>query len=264
MASEAPMQPAPDSAAAAIVAPPERADEIFLEGPRTRFAEFCTLLKVMRDFLRGFRALHFVGPCVTVFGSARITPESPHYELARKMGGAIAGLGFTVMTGGGPGIMEAANRGAKEINGRSVGCNIELPHEQKPNAYLDRCVTMHYFIVRKALLVKYSYAFVVMPGGAGTLDELFEAITLIQTGKIKNFPIVIMGTDYWRELIGFIDKMAQRGTISASDLSLIYATDSVDEAIAHIRSKAIEPFGLRRVARLRRHFPWLGERGLSH
>jgi len=112
------------------------------------------------------------------------------------MGGAIAGLGFTVMTGGGPGIMEAANRGAKEINGRSVGCNIELPHEQKPNAYLDRCVTMHYFFVRKALLVKYSYAFVVMPGGAGTLNELFEAITLIRTGKIKNFPMVIMGTDY--------------------------------------------------------------------
>src|SRR5207253_2513560 len=248
MASEAPMQPAPDSAAAAIVAPPERADEVFRSGPRTRFAEFCTLLKVMRDFLRGFRALHFVGPCVTVFGSARIKPDDPHYELARKMGAAIARLGFAVMTGGGPGIMEAANRGAKEINGRSVGCNIELPHEQKPNAYLDRCVTLHYFFVRKALLVKYSYAFVVMPGGAGTLDELFEAITLIQTGKIKNFPIVIMGTDYWKELVGFIDKMAQRGTISASDLSLVYTTDSVEEAIAHIQSKAIEPFGLKRVA----------------
>src|SRR5437879_4805141 len=262
MASEAPMQPAPDSAAAAIVAPPERADEIFLEGPRTRFAEFCTLLKVMRDFLRGFRALHFVGPCVTVFGSARIKPDDPHYELARKMGAAIARLGFTVMTGGGPGIMEAANRGAKEVGGRSVGCNIELPSEQAANAYLDRCVRMHYFFVRKALLVKYSYAFVVMPGGAGTLDELFEAVTLIQTGKIKNFPIVIMGTDYWKELIGFIDKMAQHQMISASDLSLIYATDSVEEAIAHIRSKAIEPFGLKRVARVRRYFPWLGERGL--
>ena len=173
----------------------------------------------MRDFLRGFRTLHFVGPCVTVFGSARIKPDDPHYELARNMGAAIARLGFTVMTGGGPGIMEAANRGAKEAGGRSVGCNIELPFEQPANAYLDRCVRMHYFFVRKALLIKYSYAFVVMPGGAGTLDELFEAVTLIQTGKIKNFPIVIMGTDYWKELIGFIDEVPHQATISASDLA---------------------------------------------
>jgi uncharacterized protein (TIGR00730 family) len=250
------------AAGSTLTTPPECADEIFLEGPRSRFAEFFTLLRVMRDFLRGFRVLHFVGPCVTVFGSARVKVDSPHYELARNMGAAIARLGFTVMTGGGPGIMEAANRGAKEVGGRSVGCNIELPFEQPANAYLDRCVRMHYFFVRKALLVKYSYAFVVMPGGAGTLDELFEAVTLIQTGKIKNFPIVIMGTDYWRELIGFIDKMARNGMISASDLSLIYATDSVEEAIAHIRSKTIEPFGLKRVSHVRRYFPWLGERGL--
>ncbi len=179
----------------------EPADEIFLEGPRSRLAEFLTLLRVMRDFLRGFRTLHFVGPCVTVFGSARIKPGDPHYELARKMGAAIARLGFTVITGGGPGIMEAANRGAREAGGRSVGCTIELPSEQPTNVYLDRCVRMHYFFARKTLLVKYSYAFVVMPGGAGTLDELFEALTLIQTGKIKNFPIVIMGTDYWKELL---------------------------------------------------------------
>src|SRR5216110_31015 len=264
MASEIPMQAAPDSTVAAVVAPPERADEIFLEGPRSRFAEFCTLLRVMRDFLRGYRALHFVGPCVTVFGSSRIKRDDPHYELARKMGAAIARLGFTVMTGGGPGIMEAANRGAKEVGGRSVGCNIELPSEQAANAYLDRCVRMHYFFVRKALLVKYSYAFVVMPGGAGTLDELFEAVTLIQTGKIKNFPIVIMGTDYWKELLHFIETMAQRGMIAAKDLNLIYATDSIDEAVAHIRSKAIESFGLKsHRRRVPRHFPWLGERGLG-
>jgi len=250
------------AASSTLTVPPECADEIFLEGPRSRFAEFFTLLRVMRDFLRGFRTLHFVGPCVTVFGSARIQSDDPHYELARKMGAAIARLGFTVMTGGGPGIMEAANRGAKEVGGRSVGCNIELPGEQSANPYLDRCVRMHYFFVRKALLVKYSYAFIVMPGGAGTLDELFEAVTLIQTGKIKNFPIVIMGIDYWRELISFIDKMARHGTISSSDLNLIYATDSIEEAIAHIESKAIEPFGLKRVARIRKHFPWLGERGL--
>src|SRR2546430_856633 len=263
MASKAPVQSPPDSVAA-VVAPPERADEIFLEGPRSRFAEFFTLLRVMRDFLRGFRALHFIGPCVTVFGSARVNPGDPHYELAEKMGAALARLGFTVMTGGGPGIMEAANRGAKEVGGRSVGCNIELPFEQVSNAYLDRCVRLHYFFVRKALLVKYSYSFVVMPGGAGTLDELFEALTLIQTGKIKNFPIVIMGTDYWKELIDFMNKMAHRGMIADADLSLIYATDSVEEAIAHIQAKAIEPFGLERVgrARRRRAFPWLGERGL--
>src|SRR4029450_679634 len=250
------------AASSTFTASSEPADEIFLEGPRSRFAEFFTLLRVMRDFLRGFRTLHFVGPCVTVFGSSRIKQEDPHYELARKMGAAIARLGFTVMTGGGPGIMEAANRGAKDVDGRSVGCTIELPSEQPANAYLDRCVRMHYFFVRKALLVKYSYAFVVMPGGAGTLDEVCEAVTLIQTGKIKNFPIVIMGTDYWKELIVFINKMARHGMISASDLSLIYATDSVEEAIAHIRSEAIEPFGLKRVAHVRRYFPWLGERGL--
>jgi hypothetical protein len=165
------------------------------------------------------------------------------------------------MTGGGPGIMEAANRGAKEVGGRSVGCNIELPFEQVSNVYLDRCVRLHYFFVRKALLIKYSYAFVVMPGGVGTLDELFEALALIQNEKIKHFPIVIMGTDYWRQLIGFIEQMAQRGKISSSDLQLIFATDSVEEAIAHIRDKAIEPFGLKCVAHMRRHLPWLGERG---
>ena len=243
--------------------PPPRADEIFLEGPRSRSRELITLVRVMRDFLRGFRVLHFVGPCVTVFGSARIQPDHPYYELARKMAAAIAQLGFTVMTGGGGGIMEAANRGAKDAGGRSVGCNIELPHEQKPNAYLDRFVTLRYFFVRKTLLMKYSYAFVIMPGGAGTLDEMFEALTLIQTGKIKSFPVVIMGTDYWRDLLPFIQKMAKAGMIAASDLDLVYATDSVDDAIAHIRDKAIGPFGLRIVRRIKPHRLWLGERGLK-
>src|SRR5881398_2488769 len=259
MATKLPIHKPSESADAALIASPERADEIFLEGPRSRFAEFFSLLRVMRDFLRGFRTLHFVGPCVTVFGSARIQRDDPHYELARKMGAAIARLGFTVMTGSGPGIMEAANRGAKEAGGRSVGCTIELPSEQPANAYLDRCVRLHYFFVRKALLVKYSYAFVVMPGGAGTLDELFEALTLIQTGKIQNFPIVIMGTDYWKELIGFLEQMSQRGKIADADLRLMYATDSIDEAIAHIRNKAIEPFGRKRVMHRRRPIPLLGE-----
>jgi hypothetical protein len=248
---------------ASLAPPPERADEIFLEGPRSRFGELITLVRVIADFLRGFRTLHFVGPCVTVFGSARVTESSPYYALARQMGSAIARLGFTVMTGGGPGIMEAANRGAKDVSGRSVACGIVLPNEQKPNAFLDRFVDMRYFFVRKTLLIKYSYAFVVMPGGAGTLDELFEALTLIQTGKIRNFPIVIMGTDYWGELIDFVAKMAAAGMINDADVHLIYATDSVEEAIQHIRDKAIKPFGLTLVTKLRRTLPWLGERSLS-
>ena len=250
----------PEPTDSASTAPPARADEVMLEGPHSRLDEFFTLFRVMADFLRGFRVLHFVGPCVTVFGSARIKAGSPDYELARKMGAGIARLGFTVMTGGGPGIMEAANRGAKEAGGRSVGCNIKLPFEQAPNKYLDRCVTLYYFFVRKTLLVKYSYAFVVMPGGAGTLDELFEALTLIQTGKIQNFPIVIMGTDYWRELTDLLNKMARLGTINSADVDLVYVTDSVEKALEHIRAKAIEPFGLKRI--VRRSFSWLGERGL--
>ena len=221
------------------------ADRRMLEGPRSRTRELFTLPRVMRDFVRGFRVLHFVGPCVTVFGSARMREGDPSYELARAMGAAIARLGFTVMTGGGPGIMEAANRGAKEAAGRSVGCNIELPFEQKPNAFLDRCVTLRYFFVRKTLLVKYSYAFVVFPGGAGTVDELFEALTLIQTRKIENFPIIVMGTEYWREMLGFLEKMSRVGTISPEDLQLIHATDSVEEAVNYIHEKAILPFALK-------------------
>lgn len=250
--------------ASALTVSAQRADELFLEGPRSRFDELVTVVRVIRDFFRGFRILHFVGPCVTVFGSARVKADTPNYELARRLGASVARLGFTVMTGGGPGIMEAANRGAKDAGGRSVGCGIKLPVEQKPNRYLDRYVTMHYFFVRKTLLLKYSYAFVVMPGGAGTLDELFEALTLIQTGKIKNFPIVIMGTSYWKELIEFINKMAEFGMISPSDVSLIYATDSVEEATEHIKRRAVEPFGLKLISRVRTSLPWLGERALSN
>jgi uncharacterized protein (TIGR00730 family) len=151
------------------------------------------------------------------------------------------------MTGGGPGIMEAANRGAKEAGGISIGCNIRLPKEQLPNRYLDRWVVFRYFFVRKVMLIKYSYAFVVLPGGFGTMDELFEAMTLIQTGKIRNFPVVLMGRNFYVQLLEFLQKMVANGTINPADLDLLMVTDSVDEAMAHIQKFAIEKFELRPV-----------------
>jgi uncharacterized protein (TIGR00730 family) len=218
-------------------ATPNSEEFTFLEGPRRRLTEFARACRIFAEFIRGFRALHFVGPCVTVFGSARFKEDNPHYELARKVGGEIAKLGFTVMTGGGPGIMEAANRGAREAGGSSIGCNIVLPMEQLPNPYLDRFVEFKYFFVRKVMLVKYSYAFVVLPGGFGTLDELFEALTLIQTGKISNFPVVLMGTEYWGPLFDFIrNRLITSKTIDPDDLNLLRLTDSVEEAIAIISS----------------------------
>ena len=217
----------------------------FLDGPRSRWEEFKFVVKVCIEFIRGFRALHFAGPCVTVFGSARFKEDHEYYVLTRRLGAEVAKLGYTVMTGGGPGIMEAANRGAKEVGGRSVGCNIILPHEQEPNPYLDKWVDMRYFFVRKTLLIKYSYVFVIMPGGFGTLDEFFEAMTLIQTGKIKDFPVIIFCKDFHRELLGHIEQMRQRKTISDSDLDLFLVTDSVEEAVEHIH-KSIERFGLTR------------------
>ncbi|MFI5134404.1 MAG: TIGR00730 family Rossman fold protein [Chitinophagales bacterium] len=233
-------------------------ERYFLEGPHARAREFSFVLKVMNQFIKGFRKLHFVGPCVTVFGSARFKDGHPYYELARRMGAEVSKLGFTVMTGGGPGIMEAANRGAKEAGGRSVGCNIHLPSEQKPNSYLDKWITLDHFFVRKVLLVKYSYAFVVMPGGFGTLDEFFETITLVQTNKISHFPIILMGKSYWKTMIDFINEMDDQGTISVEDLTLLKVTDDVDEAIEHIRQYAVETFRLKRRQELKRS-PILGE-----
>jgi uncharacterized protein (TIGR00730 family) len=238
---------------------PAKTDRVLLEGPHSRSKEFWLVVRAFRDFLRGFRALHFVGPCVCVFGSARYGESHPYYAIGRDVGRAISDLGFTVMTGGGPGLMEAANRGAREAGGRSVGCNIELPLEQYPNPYLDTIVICRYFFVRKVLLFKYSYAFVGLPGGFGTLDELFEALTLIQTGKIANFPVVLIGTAYWRPLQDLLTHLASAGTISESDLKLLLVTDNIAEAIEHIRRYAVEQFGLgpKRVK------PWslLGERG---
>lgn len=223
-----------------------REEQFYLEGPKSRTREFFFATKVFAEFIRGFRALHFVGPCVTVFGSARFPEGHEYYELARNVGKALAKLGFTVMTGGGPGVMEAANRGAFEAGGRSVGANIILPFEQKPNPYMQKWVDFRYFFVRKYLLLKYSYAFVAMPGGVGTMDELFETLTLIQTKKIVNFPIVLFGRRFYAELLDFLEKMVSEGTIDRADLDLFLLTDDVEEAMAHIEKYAVEKFRLRR------------------
>lgn len=234
-------------------------EAVFLEGPHSRWKELSFLFHAMSQFVYGFRKLHFVGPCVTVFGSARFKETHPYYQVARQMGREIVKLGFTVMTGGGPGIMEAANRGAKEEGGRSIGCNIILPKEQKPNPYLDRWVDIDYFFIRKLLLTKYSYAYVVMPGGYGTLDEFFEAITMIQTGKFQKFPIVLMGTEFHKELYNHLQKMVVEQTISPDDIKLFLFTDSVEDAIAHINKLGIEPFGLKK-KRIINPISMLGER----
>ena len=216
----------------------------FLEGPHNRASELRRLIRILGEFIRGFRALHFVGPCVTIFGSARFPETHRYYALAREMGRRLGSAGFTILTGGGPGIMEAANRGACEARAKSIGLNIVLPHEQRPNPYLDLWLEFHYFFIRKVMLVKYSYAFVVLPGGFGTLDEVFETVTLIQTGKIKEFPLVIMGTEYWKPLRDFIQgTMIPEGTISPVDLERILFTDSPDEAMQHILQQ-VRSFGL--------------------
>lgn len=216
----------------------------FLKGPRSRFKEFIFTLRVLYYFLLGFRKMHFIGPCVTVYGSARFKPNFEHYKNAEKIGAELAKLGFTIMTGGGPGIMEAANKGAFEAGGYSVGVNIVLPFEQKPNQYLHKWIDIPYFFVRKYLLMKYSYAFVIMPGGIGTLDELFEALTLIQNHMIENFPVVIFDKEYHKELIEHIELMAESESISPEDMKLIFVTNSADEVVNHIKVHAIEKFNL--------------------
>ncbi|CAN5663316.1 TIGR00730 family Rossman fold protein [soil metagenome] len=231
----------------------------FLEGPQSRWEEFKFSVKVLLEFIKGFRALHFVGPCVTIFGSARFKDGHPFYEKTEEIAGKIAQLGFTIMTGGGPGIMEAANKGAKEAGGKSVGCNIVLPHEQHQNPYLDKWVDIKYFFVRKTLLIKYSYAFVVMPGGFGTLDEYFEALTLIQTKMIEEFPIVIFDTAFHKKLIEHIDQLKEAGTISPNDTDLFFFTDSVDEAVDYIKKNSIVKYNLQ-PKQPRKPFKWLWER----
>lgn len=224
----------------------EESEQLFLEGPKTRRFELMRVMRISWEFIKGFRALHFLGPCVTVFGSARFGPDTEHYQLAREVGRRLAQIGFTVMTGGGPGIMEAANRGARDAGGQSIGCNIELPIEQQPNPYLDRFIEFRYFFVRKVMLIKYSQAFIALPGGYGTLDEIFETATLIQTGKIHDFPLILMGREYWEPLLEFIrHRLLARGAIDPIDLERFIVTDDPQEAVNHITSVVTSRFGFK-------------------
>jgi uncharacterized protein (TIGR00730 family) len=213
----------------------EGAEKAFLRGKRTHHEDLESAVTIFLELLRGFESFDFEGPCVTVFGSARFEKGHPWYQLARDMGRALARAGYTVMTGGGPGLMEAANRGAHEAGGLSLGCNIRLPREQKPNKYLDKFIEFEHFFVRKVMLVKYSSAFIVMPGGYGTLDEAFEVATLIQTGKLERFPIIGLGGAFWYELRKFArETLIVEGVIDPEDITFVHPVESVEEAMSII------------------------------
>lgn len=194
------------------------------------------LFRIIGEFVEGFDVLPNFLPAVTVYGSARIKEDTEYYDMARRLGGALADAGFTVITGGGPGLMESANRGAYETDGRTIGLNVELPMEQKPNPYLTLGLSFRYFFVRKVMLVKYATGFILLPGGFGTLDELFETLTLIQTRKIKPFPVILLGKKYWEGLVAWMrDRLLQDGLISPEDIDLFHVTDEVDDAVAHVK-----------------------------
>jgi uncharacterized protein (TIGR00730 family) len=231
-------------------------ESVYLEGPKSRGYELGFALRVFWQFIHGFRKLHFMGPCITVFGSARFKEDHPHYIAARAFGKRIAEMGFTTMTGGGPGIMEAANRGAFENGGASVGCNIQLPFEQKENPYIQTSITFEHFFVRKVLLTKYSYAFIIMPGGFGTMDELFETLTLVQTKVVTQFPVVLFGKEYYHELWDMFEHMAEKGTIAKEDLSLVLLTDDIEEAMNHIHAYVQKNYKVKP----RKRFWWLFEK----
>lgn len=215
------------------IIPPK--EQVYLEGPKSRGYELNFAWRVFNELVRAVRNLHFIGPCITVFGSARFKEDHEYYKWAVEFGQRIAEMGFTTMTGGGPGIMAAANKGAFEAGGMSVGCNIKLPFEQVNNPYLNKSVTFEYFFTRKTMLIKYSYAFIIMPGGFGTMDEFFETLTLIQTKSITGFPIVMFGKSFYKELMEAMHDMAAKGTIAEEDMDLVLLTDSVDEGMEHIR-----------------------------
>ena len=235
-----------------------KTESLFVKGPLSRLKNLSFVIQVAYHFIRSFQKMHFIGPCVTVFGSARFGPETDHYQSTERIAAGIAKLGFTIMTGGGPGIMEAANKGVYENGSYSVGTNIVLPREQKPNPYVHKWIYIPYFFVRKVILVKYSYAFVVMPGGIGTLDELFEALTLVQNNIIDDFPIIIFNSVYHEDIINHMQKMVDDESISPEDMNLLFVTDSEEEVINHLRNHAIKQFGLKR----KEYKPkwWLGEK----
>jgi uncharacterized protein (TIGR00730 family) len=226
-------------------------------GKRQLRRELWLLARSVRDFARGFQTFHAAGPGVTIFGSARFGESHPSYAIGRELGRRVATAGFTVITGGGPGLMEAANRGAREAGGASIGCNIRLPLEQEPNPYLDIQVTCQHFFVRKVLLFRYSYAFIALPGGMGTVDELFEALTLIQTRKIEHFPVVLIGCAYWRSIVELLHQMAAHGAIDDADLQLMLVTDDLDEALAYVERHVRERFGAQAIRRTARGFRFL-------
>jgi uncharacterized protein (TIGR00730 family) len=236
------------------IIPPK--EHVYLEGPRSRSSEMGFAWRVFKQFMKAFRCLHFVGPCITVFGSARFKEDNEYYKAAREFGKQIAAYGFTTMTGGGPGIMEAANRGAYESGGMSVGCNIQLPFEQVHNKYMHQWVTFEHFFVRKVILLKYSYAFIIMPGGFGTMDEFFETLTLVQTQTIHSFPIVLFGKEYYEPLLDVMHHMAEKGTISEQDMSLVLMTDDIHEAMEHIRKYILQNYKIKP----RKRFWWLFEK----
>ena len=224
---------------------PEVAEELFLRGPGKRLRELRRAVQIFFEFTRGFRMLSSLPPTVTVFGSARFSEESSYYQLARALGRGLAEQGFAVMTGGGPGIMEAANRGASEVGGKSIGCNITLPSEQRPNPYVDPWIEFRHFFVRKVMLVKYSYAFVALPGGFGTLDDIFETATLVQTGKVRDFPLILMGVDYWKPLHDALaTTLLAKQAITEEDLRRLVMMDDVGDAVDCIRECARRRFGV--------------------
>jgi uncharacterized protein (TIGR00730 family) len=228
----------PSRPSAARVSKPATADAQLFSAPAPAAPPDFTstdpwrVLRIVGEFVEGFEDLADVGSAVTIFGSARVGEDDPWYQAARETARLLGRSGFTVITGGGPGIMEAANRGAREAGALSIGLNIELPHEQHRNPYIDRAIDFRYFFVRKTMFVKYSTAFIVFPGGFGTLDELFEALTLIQTGKIEHFQVVLMSTVYWRPLLDWLrTRVAAEGKVGPDDLGLVRITDDPAEAV---------------------------------
>ncbi len=212
-------------------------EEVFLSTRGSRFQEALRVFRITREFIKGFRTLHFIGPAVTVFGSARFLDGHPYYAMGRELGQLLAQHQFAVITGGGPGLMEAANRGAREAGGQSIGCNIHLPREQTANPYLTKSVIFHYFFVRKVMLVKYAYAFFILPGGLGTIDEMTEAMTLIQTGRVYDFPVILIGHDYWKGFMDWIYDVAVKSeALSHADLKHVHLVTSPEEAMEILRT----------------------------